>query len=110
MNAETIMHNAKLNGETLTEQEIKNRATKQDQAKFLLFETPLGKVWFDGENCIDAKTGKVVPFTEICKYVLNPEDGNIYYLKTDQNVKPGTITLVAEEQDGGKTDDGMGGK
>ena len=109
-NAESIVQTAQLNGETLTEQEVKNRATKQDQAKFLLFETPLGRVWFDGENCIEAKTGKVVPFTEICKYVLNPNDGNIYYLQTDQTIKPGTITLVAKEQDGVKPDDGMGGK
>ncbi len=110
LNTATIIATAKANGENLTDEEVKNKATNQDRAKFLVFETPLGKVWFDGENGIEVKTGKVIPFKEICKYVLNPNDGNIYYLQTDEMIKPGTVALVNGQPTGVNHDDGMGAK
>lgn len=110
MNAQTIQQNALANGETVTPEEVKAKATNQDNARYLQFETPLGRVWCNGENLVDVKTGKVVPFAEICKYVLNPNDGNIYYLQTEEEIKPGTVTLVGSEKVAGKENDGMGKK
>lgn len=107
-NVAALLAKAKETGETVTAQEAKLFATKPEIAKYLQFVTPLGKVWFDGENGIDVETGKVVPFTEICKYVVNPQDGNLYYLKTEETITPGSVTLVNAEPSGNNPDLGKG--
>ena len=40
MNAQTIQQNALANGETVTPEEVKAKATNQDNARYLQFETP----------------------------------------------------------------------
>ncbi len=108
MNVQTLKQGAEAQGISVSDAEVKVQATKPEIARFLQFETPLGRVWFDGENCVNVKTGEIISYAEICKYVLNPNDGKLYYLKTDQQIKPGTVTLVnTEPQTPGQTD-GMG--
>lgn len=107
-NVAALLAKAKESGETVTAEEAKLFATKPEIAKYLQFDTPLGRVWFDGENGIDVKTGEVVPFTEICKYVVNPQDGNLYYLKTEETITPGSVTLVNAEPNTNNPDLGKG--
>lgn len=94
---------------------LDEQATKEEVAKHLLFETPLGTVWFDGVSAVNIETGEKTELSELNKFIYDADKQKFYRLKTDKIIKAGTVKIVEDENNEQslkiKTlikDDGMG--
>lgn len=93
----------KQNNPNATDEQLRVMSTNPEIAKYLVFKTPLGKVWCNGENCINCETNEVVKLEDLEKYFYNEEDGCIYMLKPEQpeqtkDVKTKNVTDESSEQ------------
>lgn len=87
-------------------QQLKTKIIKPEAAKHLLFVSPVGTLMFNGEHCVDIKTGKTISLAELNKYIYDENKQQFFLLKTDEQIKPGSVTIV-DEPATGKPEDVM---